>query len=76
MSNELKQTIKISYDSTQAQKEIQSILKQIQNQNQLVLKATIDVTSLKTSMSGVLNNLALNYGVGERRKSTVSCLLY
>ena len=76
MSNELKQTIKISYDSTQAQKEIQSILKQIQNQNKLVLKATIDVTSLKTSMSSVLGNLALNYGVGERRKSTVSCLLY
>jgi len=75
MNSELNQT-KISYDSTQAQKEIQSILKHIQDQNKLVLKATIDVTSLKTSMSGVLNNLALNYGVGERRKSTVSCLLY
>ena len=62
--------------TAQVQKEIQSILKQIQNQNQLVLKATIDVTALKTSMSGVLNNLALNYGVGERRKSTVPCLLY
>ena len=76
MNSELNQTIKISYDSTQAQKEIQSILKHIQDQNKLVLKATIDVTSLKTSMSGVLNNLALNYGVGERRKSTVPCLLY
>jgi len=73
-------TFNIAYNQGQAEQQTQALIKQLESKYKLTLNVDLKNTelqkSVKSSMETANKQASTSASVGERRKSTVSCILY
>ena len=80
MAENLQTTLNIAYNQAQAEQQTQALIKQLGAKYKLTLSVDLKNTeiqkSVKSAVESSTKQASSSLGVGERRKSTVSCLLY
>jgi len=73
-------TFNIAYNQGQAEQQTQALIKQLESKYKLTLNVDLKNTelqkSVKSSVETANKQASTSASVGERRKSTVSCILY
>jgi len=67
-------TFNITYNQAQAAQQTQALIKQLESKYKLTLN--VDLKTSELQMEAASKQASTSANVGERRKSTVSCLLY
>ena len=73
-------TFNIVYNPAQAEQQTQALIQQLESKYKLTLNVDLKTSelqsSIKSSVEAASKQASTSANVGERRKSTVSCLLY
>ena len=80
MAENLQTTLNIAYNQAQAEQQTRALIKQLEAKYKLTLSVDLKNTeiqkSVKSAVESSTKQASSSLSVGERRKSTVSCLLY